>query len=1046
MFVTNDKRVKDVLEKVSSTERVVLISQSFDSSSGEKIYSIRVRFSADLRKAISSNLTLVRVSIFKRFNSRTTKMFSDIENVTPSSVMSRINFFTNDARRKAIENKTDNLLMEKTTDLASFIDNSVRANLSSLSDKHAFKGERTILRVKASELDSLRGQPQILQREWARNDPARLYGTTSPHGIPAYTLRNMTFDSIMYGYDPPSLLVGEVGLTPIGLRVGDGTYFLKDTSTGHYDLDQLTVGLRSQFEVNMPVGKPKASGLPENVKNSDIVPILAKKISSRKTIEVIFDIKKSQMIGHPDFYIKVDLLDFSSGLICQTLRFSSNIDSLILETQSSSHVPSVQTARNNIDKSVSFVAAGKDVGTKGVAVYSRTLSATQSILTARWTRISEWDTTHIQTKDVSPDRIPAGGVLPGTNYNSTLDSVPWSSTSYRATRPAASDSVVTIYRSCPIGEDSNQIGNFTSSVIPGTCSQRWLNHHCVVWASNHSDYISIKAWNFPGNAIAITLLRKNITTAEADFKRMFRSEVSTRMPEKSSGTVLIGDMAVAAAAAGGSGASMSDIRKGEIDAEGNSDMKDVNVNAYIGTALSSVNFTDHTVKEMSIYEYAVMIHYKDGREKASTNSSVVAHTKPTGQYTPILTELTTLPLKKNVTGAYAGEKDMLNKKMQDAYDRVTGGYKVSFKIEGMGTPDSDAQRLARSETVSSILSLFGTTSPETTEMAGLLSQEDVISVYITRLDRVTGEIYDFGSFNVGDTFADDGVQHPPPPPIAGREYIYRATAMSTTLQQALQRATSPQTGIQNMMRFMSQAAKMGNPSAQAHIKALIMSLSSDPRESIENEMALDKASVQMLKFYDYFTMKTSTLPAAGGGRVHSNPTAGGGTTTTIQLDFEGSSLSMWGSGFSTPLTSKNGLSDSTGDYTDLSVSLVSLKKMVKIINITRTLPSGHIRISFSIKAEINDVDYFVIRAEKQGTSYICGTCHGLASSGDTGDNFIFVDTVNSNYVGNIKYHIIPVYLNGIIAQGTASQSIFLEWLGEETRCGTRSLPEAGSLA
>jgi hypothetical protein len=120
--------------------------------------------------------------------------------------------------------------------------------------------------------------------------------------------------------------------------------------------------------------------------------------------------------------------------------------------------------------------------------------------------------------------------------------------------------------------------------------------------------------------------------------------------------------------------------------------------------------------------------------------------------------------------------------------------------------------------------------------------------------------------------------------------------------------------------------------------------------------------------------------------------------------------------------------------------------MVKIINITRTLPSGHIRISFSIKAEINDVDYFVIRAEKQGTSYICGTCHGLASSGDTGDNFIFVDTVNSNYVGNIKYHIIPVYLNGIIAQGTASQSIFLEWLGEETRCGTRSLPEAGSLA
>ena len=246
-----------------------------------------------------------------------------------------------------------------------------------------------------------------------------------------------------------------------------------------------------------------------------------------------------------------------------------------------------------------------------------------------------------------------------------------------------------------------------------------------------------------------------------------------------------------------------------------------------------------------------------------------------------------------------------------------------------------------------------------------------------------------------------------------------------------------------MMRFMSQAARGGNPAAQAKIKELVMSLSSDPRESIEKELALNDIENLMVRFYDYFTMKTSTLPAAGGGLVHTNPTAGGGLMVTVEAAGGGGT---GGKTLSTPLTSKNGLSDTTGDYTDLSVSLVSLKKLVKIISITRTLPSGHVRINFAIKANINDVDYFVIRADKQGTSYVCGTCHGVSGQGDHGGDFVFVDTVNSNYVGNIKYHIIPVYLNGIIAEETSSQAVFLEWLGEETRCGTRDLPEAGGLA
>ena len=76
------------------------------------------------------------------------------------------------------------------------------------------------------------------------------------------------------------------------------------------------------------------------------------------------------------------------------------------------------------------------------------------------------------------------------------------------------------------------------------------------------------------------------------------------------------------------------------------------------------------------------------------------------------------------------------------------------------------------------------------------------------------------------------------------------------------------------------------------------------------------------------------------------------------------------------------------------------------MSVRRTLPSGSVRIIFSINQLINNIDYFVIVAEKQGTSYICGICHGMSGYSETGGNFIFVDTINSKYVGNIKYNKI----------------------------------------
>ena len=55
----------------------------------------------------------------------------------------------------------------------------------------------------------------------------------------------------------------------------------------------------------------------------------------------------------------------------------------------------------------------------------------------------------------------------------------------------------------------------------------------------------------------------------------------------------------------------------------------------------------------------------------------------------------------------------------------------------------------------------------------------------------------------------------------------------------------------------------------------------------------------------------------------------------------------------------------------------------------------------------SNVDYFVIICQKQNTRYIAGNCHG-----GNNNSFKFIDFTNKNFIGDLRYSVIPVMLSG----------------------------------
>ena len=77
---------------------------------------------------------------------------------------------------------------------------------------------------------------------------------------------------------------------------------------------------------------------------------------------------------------------------------------------------------------------------------------------------------------------------------------------------------------------------------------------------------------------------------------------------------------------------------------------------------------------------------------------------------------------------------------------------------------------------------------------------------------------------------------------------------------------------------------------------------------------------------------------------------------------------------------------------------------------TYVSPQHKVLITFKIECELNEIDFLIITAKKDGEYFPVGSvhCHD--------DNlFNFLDYTNVDYLGSVEYYVQPVYTTGDIS-------------------------------
>ena len=73
-------------------------------------------------------------------------------------------------------------------------------------------------------------------------------------------------------------------------------------------------------------------------------------------------------------------------------------------------------------------------------------------------------------------------------------------------------------------------------------------------------------------------------------------------------------------------------------------------------------------------------------------------------------------------------------------------------------------------------------------------------------------------------------------------------------------------------------------------------------------------------------------------------------------------------------------------------------------------PFHKVILTFKVKGPLNEVDFFIISADKEGNAYPVGAAH----CDKTSTTINFLDYVNCDYLGVVDYYVQPVFENGSV--------------------------------
>lgn len=254
------------------------------------------------------------------------------------------------------------------------------------------------------------------------------------------------------------------------------------------------------------------------------------------------------------------------------------------------------------------------------------------------------------------------------------------------------------------------------------------------------------------------------------------------------------------------------------------------------------------------------------------------------------------------------------------------------------------------------------------------SLRNLIFFDVQRFNLRTGETFYLGSFPENTVISDDGVTTDALCPVTGMAYLYRVTPILVSPTVAYE-SIAQQTDIESVVWS---SGDLRNPSTYSKL-----------RQATENIALLEyKGPAELIESFQV-------------GKVNKNYSKSSLTRGTLSLN-----------------TTYILTEFSTGDYVefpidtsaahDLSISGKSVGYSVNTGPVLRwSLRGSNSSSRFS-------VDSFIVLCKKQGRKCLAGTCHKV-----DGDSFLFADFSNKDYVGMIRYSIIPVFLDG--ARGSEVQ-------------------------